>query len=103
MPGADAAPYFRVFNPAPQSAKFDEDPGLHSQVDSRVSNLPNEMAACPVAAPDHILLQRRVTLKAITPIVSIAWAANLGMQAFERIKRFVMQVESMPCKKLTSL
>lgn len=78
--GADAAPYFRVFNPALQGEKFDTEgeyvrrwvPELEG-VPKKYVHKPWEMASPPADYP--------------APIVSLAHGRARALEAFEAIKR----------------
>jgi len=78
--GADAAPYFRVFNPALQGEKFDPDgtyvrawvPEL-ADVPRKYMHKPWEMASPPAGYP--------------APIVGLAEGRARALEAFEVIKR----------------
>ena len=87
--GADAAPYFRVFNPALQSAKFDEDGEYIRKWIPELRKLPTKWLHAPWSAPDHVLINAGVTLGKSYPhpIVDHGHARALALQAFERIKR----------------
>ena len=53
--GADAAPYFRVFNPVTQGQKFDGEGGYIRRFVPELAKLPNKFLNCPWEAPDNIL------------------------------------------------
>ncbi|MBS0206214.1 MAG: deoxyribodipyrimidine photo-lyase [Planctomycetes bacterium] len=87
--GADAAPYFRVFNPSLQSAKFDQDGEYLRTWIPELNKLPTKWSHAPWTAPSQILLNAKVTLGKTypNPIVDHAQARTLALQAFEHIKR----------------
>ena len=51
--GADAAPYFRIFNPVLQGEKFDKDGIYTKQFVPELKDLPNKYLHCPWTAPGH--------------------------------------------------
>lgn len=60
--GADAAPYFRIFNPITQGTKFDPDGHYTRRYVPELKDLPNKYLFEPWAAPDHILAEAGVAL-----------------------------------------
>ncbi|MGC6404331.1 MAG: cryptochrome/photolyase family protein [Candidatus Comchoanobacterales bacterium] len=60
--GADAAPYFRVFNPVTQGEKFDPDGTYIRQYLPELSQLPTPYLFAPWQAPPLILAQANVVL-----------------------------------------
>ena len=60
--GADAAPFFRIFNPITQGEKFDPQGQYASQWCPELSKLPPKWIYRPWEAPKHILKQAGVTL-----------------------------------------
>jgi deoxyribodipyrimidine photo-lyase len=52
--GADAAPYFRIFNPVLQSRKFDADGAYLRRWLPEVAPLPNRWLHTPWCAPDEV-------------------------------------------------
>lgn len=60
--GADAAPYFRVFNPMTQGHKFDADGEYVRKWVPELAKLPNKYIHEPWEAPDGILQYAGVTL-----------------------------------------
>jgi len=53
--GADAAPYFRIFNPVTQAEKFDPMGNYIRQWVPEIAGLPNKFLAQPWAAPEGVL------------------------------------------------
>ncbi|NKB47366.1 MAG: deoxyribodipyrimidine photo-lyase, partial [Legionellales bacterium] len=53
--GADAAPYFRIFNPVTQGQKFDPDGSYVRQFIPEIINLPDKYLFTPWEAPELIL------------------------------------------------
>jgi deoxyribodipyrimidine photo-lyase len=60
--GADAAPYFRIFNPVIQGRKFDPDGAYVRQWVPELANLPTQYIHAPWEAPESVLRQAGVTL-----------------------------------------
>lgn len=60
--GADAAPYFRVFNPFGQGEKFDPNGDYVRRFVPELKNLPNKYIHQPWTAPDAVLEKAGVTL-----------------------------------------
>lgn len=66
--GADAAPYWRVFQPLRQGVKFDGDGSYVRQWVPELSQLPNEFIHCPWRAPKAILDRAGVALGRTYPL-----------------------------------
>ena len=60
--GADAAPYFRIFNPVSQGKKFDPDGAYTRRFVPELADLPNKYLFNPWEAPDELLRQYEVIL-----------------------------------------
>lgn len=60
--GADAAPYFRVFNPVTQSRKFDPDGHYIRRFVPELANMPNKWIHAPWEAPLQELREAEVEL-----------------------------------------
>ena len=60
--GADAAPYFRVFNPITQAEKFDPDGSYIKKYVPELRFLPEKYIGAPFAAPADILRAANITL-----------------------------------------
>ena len=60
--GADASPYFRIFNPFTQGEKFDPEGDYVRRLVPELSKLPKKYIHRPWEAPQHILKQAGVTL-----------------------------------------
>jgi len=87
--GADAAPYFRVFNPMMQSAKFDPDGAYLRRWLPELAKLPNEHLHAPWEAPPLELHAAGVALGKTYPerIVDHHEARLRALAALERIKK----------------
>jgi deoxyribodipyrimidine photo-lyase len=60
--GADAAPYFRIFNPFLQGAKFDPEGNYVRRWVPELAKLPAEFIHLPWEAPLHVLAEAGVKL-----------------------------------------
>jgi deoxyribodipyrimidine photo-lyase len=60
--GADAAPFFRIFNPVLQSKKFDAAGGYICRYVPELAKLPEKYIHIPWLAPESVLQQAGVTL-----------------------------------------
>jgi deoxyribodipyrimidine photo-lyase len=86
--GADAAPYFRVFNPVLQGEKFDPMGEYVKHWVPELSDLPNRWIHKPWEAPANVLAMARVKLGETypKPIVDHASARARALEAFASIK-----------------
>ena len=86
--GADAAPYFRIFNPVTQGERFDKD-GLYVKTYCpELAKLPNKYIHKPWATPKQILQDCNVELGSSypEPIVDLATSRKRALDAFSNIK-----------------
>jgi len=85
--GADAAPYFRIFNPMSQGEKFDPDGDYVRQWVPELRALPNEWIHQPWNAPENVLAAAAVQLgkNYPLPIVDHREARVRALEAFRRI------------------
>jgi deoxyribodipyrimidine photo-lyase len=85
--GADAAPYFRVFNPTLQAQKFDPDGAYIRRWVPELARVPSDMLHEPSAAPPALLAAAGVTLGRDypEPIVEHARARARALEAYARI------------------
>lgn len=86
--GADAAPYFRVFNPVLQSQKFDPDGQYLRRWIPELQKLDNKWLHAPWTAPDEVLRAAEVELGGTYPgpIVDHSQARALALKAFDQIR-----------------
>lgn len=82
--GADAAPYFRIFNPVLQGQKFDPDGEYVKKWLPALKNLPEKYIHCPWEAPKEVLLKAKVTLGENYPKLLV----DLGQSRTEALARF---------------
>lgn len=86
--GADAAPYFRIFNPVTQGEKFDPDGEYIRKYIPEIAKLPNKYLFKPWEADSSILEQANITL-GITypkPIVDLKQSREAALEAFKALK-----------------
>jgi deoxyribodipyrimidine photo-lyase len=85
--GADAAPYFRIFNPVLQGEKFDPDGRYVRRFVPEIARLPDKWLHKPWMAPDAVLSQAGVTLGRTypRPIVEHDSARKRALAAFAAI------------------
>ena len=86
--GADAAPYFRIFNPIMQAAKFDPDGSYIKKYVPELKHLPAEFLPAPWEAPLLVLKEAGVVLGKDypTPIVDHKFARERALNALESTK-----------------
>lgn len=86
--GADAAPYFRIFNPMTQGEKFDPSGDYVRQWCPELSGLPTEYLHAPFKAPDAVLKQAGIALGRDypQPIVDHATARAAALEGYEAVK-----------------
>ncbi len=87
--GADAAPYFRIFNPITQGEKFDPNGIFVRQWVPELARLPNDWIHRPWEAPAKILNEAGIVLgnNYPKPIVDHSEARNKALAAFSSIKK----------------
>jgi deoxyribodipyrimidine photo-lyase len=86
--GADAAPYFRVFNPMLQGAKFDPEGAYVRAYVPELAGLPAEHIHAPWEAPAQVLQDAGVRLGTTypAPIVDHSSARKRALAAYDEIK-----------------
>jgi deoxyribodipyrimidine photo-lyase len=87
--GADAAPYFRIFNPVMQSAKFDSEGAYVRRYVPELAKLPDAHVHAPWEAPDDLLAAAGVELGVTypRPIVDHKVARDRALAAYAMIQQ----------------
>lgn len=87
--GADAAPYFRIFNPVRQGERFDPDGDYVRRWCPELARLPAANIHQPWAAPASVLRAAGLVLGRDypEPIVDLALSRTQALAAYEAIKR----------------
>lgn len=86
--GADASPYFRIFNPITQGEKFDPDGHYTRTFVPELYHLPNKYLFHPWDAPDSVLKQAGIILGVTypNPIVDLALSREQALDAYAGLK-----------------
>lgn len=86
--GADAAPYFRIFNPITQGEKFDPEGAYVRRYVPEIAKLPDEYIHAPWTAPEQLLEKSGVKLGLTYPwpMIDHAKARDRALAAYESIK-----------------
>lgn len=87
--GADAAPYFRIFNPVTQGETFDPDGVYGRRWVPELAKLPNTVIHAPWQASAAVLAEAQVTTIGKTdpaPIVDHGEARREALAAFAALK-----------------
>lgn len=86
--GADAAPYFRIFNPITQGHKFDPDGEYTKKYCPELKDLPTKYLFSPWEAPEDILKQSKITLgkNYPLPIIDLKESREKALSAYHEIK-----------------
>ena len=86
--GADAAPYFRIFNPVMQGQKFDPDGAYTKKFIPELKDVPVKYLFNPWEAPKSILDKAGVELGLDypMPIVNMQDSRDRALQAFDTIR-----------------
>lgn len=86
--GADAAPYFRIFNPMTQATKFDPDGAYIRQWVPELAAVPTRWLAAPWQAPTDVLRQAGVVLGQSypRPMVDHADARAQALEVFAALE-----------------
>ena len=87
--GADAAPYFRIFNPVVQGHKFDPDGKYVRKYIPEIASLPNKYLFSPWEASEVILKQSGIELGSTypRPTVDLKESRELALTAFKSLKQ----------------
>ncbi len=86
--GADAAPFFRVFNPVLQTKKFDPSGTYIRRYVPELSALPHQYIAAPWLAPESVLHEAGVELgkNYPKPIVDVKLSREQALEAYQQMK-----------------
>jgi deoxyribodipyrimidine photo-lyase len=86
--GADAAPYYRIFNPMLQTERFDPDRAYLRRWVPEIAKLPDNWIHRPFAAPAEVLAKAHVTLGHTypAPIVDLKESREAALAAYDRIR-----------------
>ncbi len=82
--GADAAPYFRIFNPVTQGQKFDADGTYVRRYVPEIEKLPDKYLHSPWEAKDGVLADAEIKLGKDypEPIVDLKLSRERALEAF---------------------
>ena len=85
--GADAAPYFRIFNPVTQARKFDPEGQYIRRYVPELANLPDAYLAAPWDAPRGVLAASNVTLGQDYPypVIDVRQSRQEALAAFSEL------------------
>lgn len=78
--GADAAPYFRIFNPVSQGKKFDPEGDYVRQFVPELASLPPQSIHTPWDLPEKVPGYP-------DPIIDHQWARTRALNAYEKVKK----------------
>jgi len=86
--GADAAPYFRIFNPVTQSQKFDPDGAYIRRWIPELSHLPSKYIHAPWEAPAEILKQAGIQIGKDypKPIVDLKISRQQALESYALLR-----------------
>ncbi|MFW0777779.1 MAG: cryptochrome/photolyase family protein [Rickettsiales bacterium] len=87
--GADAAPYFRIFNPVTQGHKLDPEGEYTRRYVPELASLPNKYLFSPWDAPKDVLKESGITLgdDYPHPIVDLKESRTRALDAFQSLKK----------------
>jgi deoxyribodipyrimidine photo-lyase len=87
--GADAAPYFRIFNPVSQGERFDPEGDYVREWVPELAKLPKKWIHRPAEAPPEVLAKANVEIgmNYPKPLVDHAEARQRALKAFEKVKK----------------
>jgi deoxyribodipyrimidine photo-lyase len=85
--GADAAPFFRIFNPILQSKKFDADGAYIRRYVPELASLPNQYIHAPWLAPASALAQANITLghHYPHPVIDIGQSRDKALSRYKQM------------------
>ena len=86
--GADAAPYFRIFNPILQGKRFDPDGSYIKKFIPELEQLPSKYLFSPWEAPMEVLSEANIELGSDypEPIVDLIKSRDRALEAFSTIR-----------------
>lgn len=86
--GADAAPFFRIFNPVTQAKKFDPHGDYIRRFVPELAALPDRYLSAPWQAPSALLAQCGIELGTTypQPIVDLAASRQRALTAYQNLK-----------------
>lgn len=86
--GADAAPYFRIFNPVTQSEKFDKEGEFIRRYVPELKDLPAQYIHAPYEAPKEALEKAGITLGQTYPhpIADLKTTRQSALDGYEQVK-----------------
>ena len=84
--GADAAPYFRIFNPVTQGQKFDPDGEYVKKWIPELKAIPKKWVHCPWDADKDLLEYLRLFDTYPKPIIDLKESRKQALAAYETIK-----------------
>lgn len=86
--GADAAPYFRIFNPITQGQKFDPNGDYIRRFIPEIAGLPNRYVFSPWQAPQAVLAEAGIILGQTypSPIVDLSASRAEALARFAQLK-----------------
>ena len=87
--GADAAPYFRIFNPVLQGQKFDPHGTYVKRWAPELTKLPDCYLHTPWIAPTEMLQRAGITLGSNypTPLIDLAEGRKRALAAFNQFNQ----------------
>jgi len=87
--GADAAPYFRIFNPVTQGQKFDPEGNYVRRFIPEIAGLPGKFLHCPSQAPAAALAEAGIALGLDypRPMVDLKASRQRALDAFRSISK----------------
>ncbi|MBL95403.1 MAG: Deoxyribodipyrimidine photo-lyase [Alphaproteobacteria bacterium MarineAlpha3_Bin5] len=89
--GADASPFFRIFNPATQGQKFDPDGRYIRRFVPEIAMLPDKYLFSPWKAEGYVLENANVQLDITypSPIIDLKQSREAALAAFQSLKKRV--------------
>ena len=87
--GADAAPYFRIFNPVTQSKKFDPNGDYIRKYVPELKNIPSKYIHLPADLDENSLIEYGVKLdnNYPRPIVDLSTTRQRALDAFQKLPK----------------